>query len=103
MVGEFDNGVLGPLESWELYAVLVGAVVGMTIGQISLQAGDLPPAIATQSIATPIVGVALGVTLFEEAIHDTDTGVVLSLLSLAVMLAGTAALALRRDGDRAGS
>jgi drug/metabolite transporter (DMT)-like permease len=99
MVSEFDNGVLGPLESWELYAVLVGAVVGMTISQISLQAGDLPPAIATQSIVTPVVGVALGVTLFEEAIHDTAAGTAASVAALAVMLGGTAALALRRGAS----
>lgn len=97
-----DHGVLGPLESWELYAVLLGAVVGMTISQISLQAGDLPPATATQSIATPIVGTVLGVTLFDEAIHDTAAGTAASVAALAVMLGGTAALALGR-GASAGS
>ena len=98
MVAEFDDGVLGPLSSWELYAVLAGAVVGMTIGQISLQAGDLPPAIATQSIATPVVGVVLGVALFEEAIHDTAAGTLASVVALAVMMAGTGALAYRNGG-----
>jgi drug/metabolite transporter (DMT)-like permease len=98
MVARFDDGVLGPLTSWELYAVLAGAVVGMTLSQISLQAGDLPPAIATQSIATPVVGVVLGVTLFEEAIHDTAAGTVASVAALAVMAAGTAALAYRNGG-----
>ena len=66
----------------------------MTISQIALQAGDLAPAIATESIASPVVGVALGVTLFEETIHDSAGGEVASFVSLAVMLAGIWALAM---------
>jgi drug/metabolite transporter (DMT)-like permease len=92
MVTQFDHGLLGPLQSWELYAVAVGAWVSMTISQIALQAGDLAPAIATESILAPIAGVALGVTLFQESLHDTTAGVVLSLAALAVMLACIAAL-----------
>ena len=103
MVEQFDTGILGPVESWELYAVLLLAVVSMTVSQISFQPGDLPPAIATQSIATPVVGVVLGVTLFEEAIHDTTAGTVASVVALAVMVVGIAGLSARRDGPRAGS
>ena len=45
-VEEFGNGFLGPFETWPLYALIVIGLVSMTISQISLQAGDLPPAIA---------------------------------------------------------
>lgn len=94
-VTQFDNGILGPIESWELYAVIVGAIVGLGLSQISLQPGDLPPAMASQSIATPVVGVILGVALFEETLHDTSAGAIASVVALAVMLAGIAALAMR--------
>jgi drug/metabolite transporter (DMT)-like permease len=94
-VEQFDSGILGPLESWEAYAVVVGAIVGLSLAQISLQPGVLPPAMATQSIATPVVGVALGVTLFEETIHDSTLGLVASLAALAVMMAGIAGLSMR--------
>ncbi len=95
MVEQLDNGILGPVESWQLYAVIALAIVSLTVGQISLQPGDLPPAMATQSIATPVVGVILGVALFEETIHDTALGVAASLVALGVMLAGIAGLAIR--------
>lgn len=95
MVEQFDNGVVGPLESWELYAVLGFAVIGLTLSQISLQPGDLPPAMATQSIATPVIGVILGVALFEETIHDSPLGAIASLVALSVMLVGIAGLAAR--------
>jgi len=100
MVEQFDNGILGPLESWELYAVLFFAVIGLTLSQISLQPGDLPPAMAAQSIATPVIAVVLGVTLFEETIHDSPLGAAASLVALAVMLAGIAGLAMGRGSAR---
>jgi drug/metabolite transporter (DMT)-like permease len=74
MVEQFDNGVLGPLESRELYAVIVGALISVTVRQISFEPGDLPPAMATQSIAAPVVGVVFGVILFGETLHDSAAG-----------------------------
>jgi drug/metabolite transporter (DMT)-like permease len=101
MVEQFDNGILGPLESWQLYGVLVLGWISLTVAQISYQAGDLPPAISTQSIGSPIVAIVLGVTLFEERIHHTVIGHVLSLAALTVMMAGLAALALRPEPAKA--
>lgn len=97
MVVQFDNGILGPFETWQVYGVLVLGWVSLTLAQISYQAGDLPPAIATQSIGAPVVAVVLGVTLFEERLHHTLVGHVLSVASLAVMMAGLAALAFRSE------
>jgi drug/metabolite transporter (DMT)-like permease len=93
-VDEFDNGLLGPLETWHLYALLVVGWAGMTISQRSLQVGALAPAVATQMALDPIVSVALGVLAFEESIHETASMAVLSLVAFAVMLAGLVVLAL---------
>ncbi len=100
MVSQFDDGLLGPLAHWQVYAVIVLAFVSMSIAQISLQAGVLPPAIATASIATPLVGVILGVTLFQETLHDSAAGLVVSILALAVVFAGIAALSMRQRAPR---
>ena len=101
MVSQFDEGILGPLGHWQAYAVIILALISMTVAQISLQAGVLPPAISTASIATPLVGVILGVTLFQESLHDTTLGLVLSILALAVIFVGIVLLSLRqgRPGD----
>ncbi|MGI9556301.1 MAG: DMT family transporter, partial [Solirubrobacterales bacterium] len=96
-VDQLDEGILEPLAHWQLYAVIVLAFVSMTVAQISLQAGVLPPAISTASIATPLVGVVLGVTLFQERLHEDALGLVLSLLALVVVFAGIAVLALRGE------
>lgn len=102
-VGQFDEGILGPLVHWQLYAVVILAWVSMTIAQISLQPGVLPPAIATASIVTPLVGVVLGVTLFQETLHDTTLGVALSILALAVVFVGIVVLAMGEGPARARS
>ncbi len=70
----------------------------MTISQISLQAGDLPPAIATQSIAAPLVGVALGITVFEERLHENELTAALSIIALVAMVVGIGVLSAGR-GD----
>jgi hypothetical protein len=83
--------------------VVILAWVSMTIAQISLQPGGLPPAIATASIVTPLVGVVLGVTLFQETLHDTTLGVALSILALAVVFVGIVVLAMGEGPARARS
>lgn len=94
------NEGIGPLlASWVLWVALVVALISMAVSQIALQAGDLPPAIATESVVDPIVSVILGVGLFAEQIHSTASGNVGSLLALAAMLVGVGALSLR-TGER---
>lgn len=94
----FDEGVLALLGEWTLWAVLAVAAISMAVSQIALQAGDLAPAIASESVVDPVVSVLLGVGLFQEAIHSSTSGHVVSLLALAAMLAGVGFLSLREGG-----
>src|SRR5262245_8623833 len=88
-----DDGI-GLLANWHIYAVLGIGAIGMTLTQRSLQTGVLPPAIATSSIFNPALSVALGLTLFEERIHQDALGSAACVAALLVMFAGVAVLAL---------
>jgi drug/metabolite transporter (DMT)-like permease len=90
-----DDGV-GVLANWHLYALIVVGLAGMTITQLSLGTGILPPAVATSSIFNPAVSVVLGLTLFEELVHHSTAGRIGALLALLAMFAGIAALALSK-------
>ena len=90
-----DDGV-GVLANWHLYALIVVGFVGMTITQLSLGTGILPPAVATSSIFNPAVSVVLGLTLFEERVHHSTAGRIGAVLALLAMFAGIAALALSK-------
>ncbi|MEZ5077369.1 MAG: DMT family transporter [Solirubrobacterales bacterium] len=93
-----DKGVSGLLGDWTVWAVLIVAAISMAVSQIALQAGDLAPAIASESVVDPVVSVLLGVGLYQEAIHSSASGHLVSLLALAAMLAAVGYLALREGG-----
>jgi hypothetical protein len=69
---------------------------GMTLLQLSLQTGVLPPAVATSSIFNPASSVLLGIVLFEEGIHRSALDSTLAMLALLAMFGGIAMLALGR-------
>ena len=83
------------------HPVWIGGILADGLG-FAAQAGALAvlaPAIATASIFDPIASVMLGVTLFEESLHDDAVGVAASILALGVMFAGLVVLA-RSEGAR---
>ncbi len=82
------------LLNWHLYALLVVGFAGMTITQLSLQTGILPPAVATSSIFNPAASVVLGLTLFDEQVHHSTWGRIGAVLALLAMFAGITVLAL---------
>ena len=98
VVDSLDEGIVDLLIDWHLYALIAIGFVSMTLSQISLQAGDLAPAIATQMIFDPIASVILGLTLLEEEIHDDTLGIFASVIALLITFGGMAVLAMR-DAD----
>jgi drug/metabolite transporter (DMT)-like permease len=96
-----DQGLLEVFTDWHVYALLVIGYVSMTLNQVALGTGVLAPAIATSLAADPIVSVVLGVTLFDESLHETPLGVVATLLSLLVALGAIAILARSQEGGAA--
>jgi drug/metabolite transporter (DMT)-like permease len=99
VVDNIDDGLVELLTDWHLYALLAVGFASMTLSQISLQAGDLAPAVATQMIFDPVASLILGLTLLQERIHDTPLGVAGSLAALGVTFAGMVVLAGRQQPD----
>jgi drug/metabolite transporter (DMT)-like permease len=90
-----DDG-FGVLANWHLYALLAVGFAGMTVTQLSLQVGILPPAVATSSIFNPVASIVFGLTLFEETIHHSTADRIGAAVALLAMFGGIAALALGR-------
>jgi drug/metabolite transporter (DMT)-like permease len=90
-----DDGV-AVLANWHLYALIVIGFAGMTITQLSLQTGILPPAVATSSIFNPAASVVLGLTLFDEQVHHSTPGRIGAAIALLAMFGGIGALALAK-------
>ena len=97
-----DDGIGGMLSDWHVYALLALGFAGMTLTQMALGTGVLPPAVATTSIFNPALSVVLGLTLFDESVHDTAVGSIAALLALLAMFGGVAVLALGQRKPGAG-
>jgi drug/metabolite transporter (DMT)-like permease len=96
-VERLDEGVLGVLGDWHLYALVVVGYASMTLTQISLQAGALAPAVATQSTLNPIASLLLGTLAFHERLHESPAGRAAALLALAAMIGGLVVLAMAQQ------
>lgn len=94
------DGIPTMLTSWEPYALAVFAGIGMLANQSAFQAGDLTAAMPTQVCTAQIVGVMLGVAVFQEEL-STDTVVEWAIVAAAVVAMGYGVFHLARSAGAA--
>jgi drug/metabolite transporter (DMT)-like permease len=88
------DGVGVMLSHWQCYALAVAGVVGFVLQQVSLGTGRLAPSVATVSVANPIVGVLLGIVIFDERLSRPLWHVVVATIALALALGGAVLISL---------
>lgn len=93
-VVRFDDGAAAVFLDWHIYVLALVSIVGFTLIQVSLQTGALAPAITTTMVLETVVGVLIGLTLFDEELHTQKWGLAVAALGLALMVGGLVALAL---------
>ena len=93
-VDMLHEGVGVMLSHWQCYALAVAGVLGFVIQQVSLGTGRLAPSVATVSVANPIVGVLLGVVIFDERLSRPAWHVVVAVIALLIALAGAVMISL---------
>jgi len=88
------EGVGVMLSHWQCYALAVAGVLGFVLQQVSLGTGRLAPSVATVSVVNPIVGVLLGVAIFDERFSRPTWHVVVAIISLLLALGGAVLISL---------
>jgi drug/metabolite transporter (DMT)-like permease len=88
------EGVGDMLSHWQCYALAIAGILGFILQQVSLGTGRLAPSVATVSVANPIVGVLLGVAIFDERFSRPAWHVVVAILSLLLALGGAVLISL---------
>src|SRR5512133_465029 len=88
------DGVGTMLAHWQCYALAVAGVLGFVLQQVSLGTGRLAPSVATVSVANPVVGVLLGIALFDERLSRPMWHVVVAVIGLALALIGAVVISL---------
>jgi drug/metabolite transporter (DMT)-like permease len=87
-----DRGVLHVLGTWPLYALIVGAVIALSLTQSAFNAGVLRLSLPTLTIAQPLVALVIGIGFFGERVHARGIAPVVEVLGLALMTVGVYSL-----------
>ena len=90
-VGEGGVGAL--LRAPELYAWLAVALAGMVFQQASFRAGALTASLPTMTLAKPVIGWILGITVLSEKLRVDGVEIVVLVAAVIVMIVSTVALA----------
>jgi drug/metabolite transporter (DMT)-like permease len=88
------GGAAGLFGQWELYVLVLAAVVGFAYQQRGLKVGVLAPTMAASNVATLTTSVALGLALFAETLRPGVVGPALAVPGLALMAGGILMLAV---------
>ena len=96
LLGDGLGAVFG---DWHVYALAVVSAAAFWLEQAALQTGALAAAVATTMAFDPLSSLVFGIALFDEALHETAAGYVLSALALAVTLAGLVILARAKGAE----
>jgi uncharacterized membrane protein len=93
------EGVGVMLAHWQCYALAVAGVLGFVLQQVSLGTGRLAPSVATVSVCNPIVGVLLGIAIFDERLSRPAWHVVVAVIGLVLALGGAVLISLASQPD----
>jgi drug/metabolite transporter (DMT)-like permease len=93
VVDQLGQGILPLLRTPELYVWAVLGIAATAWEQSAFRAGPLTASLPAVTVAEPIVGSVLGVTVLGETLNTNALGMVTLGVSVAVMVAATVALA----------
>jgi hypothetical protein len=93
IVGAVHGGVGALLRAPELYAWLAVALAGMVFQQASFRAGALTASLPTMTLAKPVVGWILAITVLSEDLDVDGLEIVALVVAVIVMVVSTVALA----------
>jgi hypothetical protein len=94
------DGLGTALTAWEPYALAAFAGIGMLANQSAFQAGSLTAAMPTQVCTAQVIGVVLGVAVFQEHL-STDTIGEWALVACAIAAMGFGVVQLARSAGAA--
>ena len=85
------------LSHWECYALAVAGVLGFIIQQVALGTGRLAPAVATVSVANPVVAILIGVVLLDERLSRPVWHILVAVIGLGLTFVGAIVISLARE------
>lgn len=96
-----DNGVVGMLAHWPVYALIASGVVGSILQQAALQSGPLSVSQPVLIVIDPAAAIGLSVWLFDDRLTDNALQIAIAVVAFVVMAAGVVALSRTAPADLA--
>jgi drug/metabolite transporter (DMT)-like permease len=93
VVDQLGRGIPALLRTPEVYVWALLGIAATAWEQSAFRAGPLTASLPAVTVAEPIVGSALGITVLGETLNTNDVGLIALGVSVAVMIAATVALA----------
>jgi drug/metabolite transporter (DMT)-like permease len=93
VMGEFDQGPVAVLTSWETYLLMAASAGGTLLQQSAFQAGALTASLPTMVVGEPLVAVALGAVVLQEELRADGLEWVLIGVLTGLMVIATVQLA----------
>ena len=93
VMGEFDEGAVAVLTSWETYLLVAVSAGGSLLQQSAFQAGALTASLPTMIVGEPLVAVVLGAVVLQEELRADGLEWVLIGVLATVMITATVRLA----------
>ncbi|RSN70275.1 DMT family transporter [Actinomadura sp. WAC 06369] len=91
-VGKIEKGVVALFASWQTYVLVIASIGGLVLIQSAFQAGPLAATMPVIDSTEPAVAVTLGILLFDERIRLGLLPSGVTVLGIAILLTGIAAL-----------
>ena len=82
---------------WEPYALAIAGVLGFVLPAGLAGTGRLAPSVATVSVANPVVGILIGILLFDERLSRPLWHVGVACIGLGIALVGAVLISLARE------
>jgi hypothetical protein len=94
-----NDGIIGTLEHWPLYALILAGVVGSILQQAMLQAGPLSVSQPLIVVVDPAVAIVLSVWIFDERFTVSNLQRALAAAAFCVMTIGVVVLSRSAPTD----
>lgn len=85
---QFGHGIAGTLLSWTPYTLLVVGAIGLLLAQSAFEEAPLGASLPAITVAEPVVGIALGVGIYNEYLNLGAGALAIELLGFALMVVG---------------
>lgn len=102
-VDRLEDGIVAVVADWHLYGLIATSVIAFALMQSALATGALAPAFATIMVFETLIGIAAGIWMLEEELHEDIWGMAVTSASLLLVVIGLVALSQSQGAAEGGA